>query len=67
MNRLIEQMSRTLCLRFHHSYDSIIKMLQTVEDHVEAEQELGVVVVAGLGDVAPDDLDEVRVVGQAAA
>src|SRR5947209_2364120 len=38
--------------------------VKAVEDHVEAEEELAVVVVAGPGDVATDDLDQVRVVGQ---
>jgi hypothetical protein len=40
------------------------ELLQAVEDHVESEEELGLVVVAGLSDVAADDLDEGRVVGQ---
>ena len=38
--------------------------VEAVEDEVEAEQELRGVVVARLGDVAADDLDEVGVVAE---
>jgi hypothetical protein len=43
---------------------SVPESFQAVEDHVEAEEELGVVVVADLGDVPADDAHEIRVVGE---